>query len=95
MKLRQLFFLLSFLCLVILLVPEADAQCAMCRATVENNVTTGKTQVGAGLNKGILYLVAMPYLLFGIMFYFWRKQSRLQQQQKRLLLDFGENQDLK
>ena len=41
----------------------AYAQCAMCRASVENNVSNGDTSIGAGLNNGILYLVVMPYLM--------------------------------
>ncbi|ANQ48653.2 hypothetical protein KMW28_09880 [Flammeovirga yaeyamensis] len=39
------------------------AQCAMCRATVENNISDGASQVGAGLNAGILFLMSMPYIL--------------------------------
>ena len=48
------------------------AQCAMCRASVENNVSNGDTSIGAGLNTGILYLFAMPYtiaLVIGILWY--------------------------
>ena len=52
------------------------AQCAMCRGTVENNVAVGDTSVGAGLNTGILYLFFMPYLLVGVIGYFWYKTSK-------------------
>lgn len=48
------------------------AQCAMCRASVENNVSNGDTSIGAGLNMGILYLFIMPYtiaLVIGILWY--------------------------
>lgn len=55
---------------------QALAQCAMCRATVENNVSYGETSVGAGLNTGILYLLAMPYLIFLIIAFLWYKKSR-------------------
>ena len=47
----------------------------MCKAVVESNLKEGGN-VGAGLNNGILYLMAMPYvaaLLFGI-FYFLQKR---------------------
>ena len=37
------------------------AQCAMCKAAVEANLEGGGTK-GSGLNDGILYLMAMPYL---------------------------------
>ena len=52
------------------------AQCAMCRASVENNVSNGETTIGAGLNNGILYLVVMPYLMAGIIGYLWYRSSK-------------------
>jgi hypothetical protein len=54
----------------------AFAQCAMCRASVENNVSNGETSIGAGLNNGILYLVVMPYLMAGIIGYLWYRSSK-------------------
>ena len=53
------------------------AQCAMCKAALEANLDGGGTK-GAGLNDGILYLMAMPYLAmlsFGI---FYTLQKRKQ-----------------
>ena len=59
---------------------DAFSQCAMCRATVESNVGTGskepESDVGAGLNKGILYLMAIPYVLIGAVGFFWYRNSR-------------------
>ncbi len=55
---------------------SADAQCAMCRATVENNVNNGNTTFGAGLNTGILYLMSVPYVLFTIIGWLLYKNSR-------------------
>ncbi|WKN30629.1 hypothetical protein PZB74_16855 [Porifericola rhodea] len=52
------------------------AQCAMCRATVENNVSAGETALGSGLNLGILYLFVTPYLIFGVLAFFWYKKSK-------------------
>ena len=54
----------------------ARAQCAMCRASVENNVSNGETSIGAGLNNGILYLVVMPYLMAGIIGFLWYRASK-------------------
>jgi preprotein translocase subunit SecY len=54
----------------------ALAQCSMCRASVENNVSNGETSIGAGLNSGILYLVVMPYLMAGIIGYLWYRASK-------------------
>ena len=53
------------------------SQCAMCKAVVEANLKEGGS-AGAGLNEGILYLMAMPYIavfLFGI-FYFLQKRNK-------------------
>lgn len=52
------------------------AQCAMCRASVENNVSNGDTSVGAGLNSGILYLFVMPYLMAAVIGFFWWKSAK-------------------
>lgn len=53
------------------------AQCAMCKAVVEANLKQGGS-AGAGLNEGILYLMAMPYIAvisFAI-FYFLQKRDK-------------------
>ena len=47
-----------------------EAQCAMCKAAVESSQGQ-QNSVANGINKGILYLMAVPYLL--LMFVF-RKQ---------------------
>lgn len=54
----------------------AYAQCAMCRATVEINVSNGDTTIGAGLNKGILYLLAAPYTIAMVIGYLWYKNAK-------------------
>ncbi|MCH7409018.1 hypothetical protein MM239_06410 [Belliella sp. DSM 111904] len=55
---------------------QSIAQCAMCRASVENNVSNGETSIGAGLNTGILYLFTMPYLIAAVIGYFWYKNAK-------------------
>lgn len=57
---------------------ELLAQCAMCRATVENNLSNGDIGIGAGLNFGILYLFVMPYLAIGVVGFLWYRKSKLQ-----------------
>jgi len=55
----------------------SNGQCAMCKAVVEANLESGDTK-GAGLNEGILFLMAMPYvavLIFGV-FYFLQKRKK-------------------
>ncbi|HEY1023727.1 MAG TPA: hypothetical protein VGE26_01080 [Sphingobacteriaceae bacterium] len=53
----------------------ASAQCAMCSATAEHSVQHGNTQ-GKSLNKGILFLLATPYLLVAIVGFVWYKKYR-------------------
>lgn len=52
------------------------AQCAMCRAGIENNVSNGETTIGAGLNMGILYLLIMPYTLAIVLGYLWYRNAK-------------------
>ncbi len=59
---------------------EANAQCAMCRASVESNQSDEKlTNFGKGLNKGILYLMAIPYILAGTVGFLYYRSSRQKQ----------------
>ena len=75
MKSKLLF---SFL-IVIVVQTKLNAQCAMCKAVVEANLKEGGS-AGAGLNEGILYLMAMPYiavLLFGIFYYLQKRKKQI------------------
>ncbi len=50
----------------------------MCKAVVEANLKEGGS-AGAGLNDGILYLMAMPYialLLFSVLYYFQQRKKQ-------------------
>jgi hypothetical protein len=55
---------------------QVSAQCAMCRTTLENNYSNGDPGIAAGINTGILYLLAMPYLVVMILGYLWYKTSK-------------------
>ena len=46
---------------------EMNAQCAMCRAVLESS---GENTLAEGINDGIVYLMAIPYILVGFLFYF-------------------------
>jgi hypothetical protein len=46
---------------------EATSQCAMCRAVLESS---GENSMAEGINDGIVYLMAIPYILVGFLFYF-------------------------
>ena len=70
---------LIILTLVVLLSSQiaSSAQCAMCRATLETNVSNGsETVLAAQLNIGILYLFASPYLIIAAVGFFWYRNSR-------------------
>jgi hypothetical protein len=53
-----------------------NAQCAMCRATLENNISNGNIGIAAGINFGILYLFVAPYLAIATLAYFWYRTSK-------------------
>ena len=57
MKQKILFFLFSFLFFI-----KTNAQCAMCRAVLENE---DGQNAAKGINDGIVYLMIIPYLLIG------------------------------
>lgn len=58
------------------------AQCAMCTKAAMDGMKDGAT-TSAGINDGILYLLALPYVLFfslaGVWFYL-RRKARQQQE---------------
>lgn len=70
---KIIFFLLFFLGAAI---TEAVAQCAMCRATLQNNVSNGSTGIAAGINFGILYLFVAPYIAISVIAFLWYRTSR-------------------
>lgn len=69
--------LLSILGVVILvcLANITFAQCAMCQATIESNLKAGG-KTGSGLNSGIMYLLAAPYLVVAGVGFLWYKKYR-------------------
>ncbi|TYC10695.1 hypothetical protein ES677_10915 [Bizionia gelidisalsuginis] len=66
MKTKLLFFIFSLLFFI-----NSNAQCAMCRAVLESEAGQGTAK---GINNGIVYLMAVPYVLvFGLGFFIYRK----------------------
>ena len=57
-------------------VSQSFAQCAMCRTTIENNVSAGDTSLASGLNLGIMYLFFAPYVVIGVIAFFWYRNSK-------------------
>lgn len=50
-----------------------EAQCAMCRAALESEADNSQAE---GVNNGIVYLMAIPYLLVGGLFYLIYRKIR-------------------
>lgn len=62
--------------------PEVmEAQCPMCRIAAESNLKNGGT-AGSGLNAGILYMLATPYLVIGTIGFIWWKNNRTKKEQE-------------
>ncbi len=62
-----------FLALALLLfVGELMGQCVMCKAVAEDSAAAGA--VGRGINQGILYIMAVPYILLGVFGYLLYKR---------------------
>jgi hypothetical protein len=60
------------------------AQCAMCRASVENSISENSDSFGASLNTGILYLFVMPYILVAVFAWLWYKGRRKNENNYRI-----------
>ncbi|MCB0515287.1 MAG: hypothetical protein R2798_12315 [Chitinophagales bacterium] len=66
-------------CFIILSTSNIWAQCPMCRAAAESNLKEGGT-FALGLNAGILYLAAVPYLLVGTLGFIWFRRYKKAQE---------------
>jgi len=60
---KKTFFLLMFCCFITI---KSTGQCAMCRAVLESEESGVKAEA---INDGIVYLMAIPYILVGIVGY--------------------------
>lgn len=71
---KKLRYTLIFTALFIFVgLQKVAAQCAMCRAVLESN---GDNSVAEGINNGIVYLMAIPYILVGaLIFIVYRKMK--------------------
>jgi hypothetical protein len=68
-KIKSFFFLIS-----ILFSLSSQAQCAMCRASLESEGNSTKLEA---VNDGIVYLMVIPYLLVGVVgFLIYRMYSK-------------------
>jgi len=76
MKNKSVIIIVLLLVVFLFWTIDAEAQCAMCRAVLESQEDNSAAK---GINNGIMYLMAFPYLLvggIGVAIYRHRKKSR-------------------
>lgn len=78
------FKILYILGALIMFSQQLSAQCAMCRTTLENNVSNGEVGIAAGINFGIMYLFFAPYVLLGTVAFFWYRNSKRNAKEKQI-----------
>ena len=71
-------------CLSAAMPSQARAQCPMCRMSAESNLGNGGTD-GRGLNTGILYMLATPYLLVVVIGYLWWRNRRKEDEEEEMV----------
>lgn len=71
---RTLFCVVVFMLLSTFLM-DLMAQCPMCKMAAESNLDHGGT-AGKGLNKGILFMLSMPYILVASLGLIWYRHRR-------------------
>ncbi|TAE35708.1 MAG: hypothetical protein EAY66_08315 [Sphingobacteriales bacterium] len=82
---------ITIFALILLSATASQAQCPMCKASVESNLKDGGN-TGKGLNSGIMYLLAAPYLAMAGIGFLWYKKFKkknvdLSMKQERLNLN--------
>lgn len=79
-KYLKIFTVLAFLVISNFTTPTLQAQCPMCKIAAESNLKNGGT-AGKGLNVGILYMLATPYLIVGTIGYVWWRNRRKEKEE--------------
>ena len=72
---RSLVVVLAVLLVMVLVQTDVVGQCPMCRMAAETNLQNGGTE-GRGLNKGILYILSLPYILISVIGFVWWKNRK-------------------
>lgn len=79
---KIIFFVLLVSAIGLSSVQEAGAQCAMCSVNAEQGASNGNSQT-KGINDGVLFLLATPFLLVagvgGIWYFKYYKQQPVAQ----------------
>lgn len=81
MRIKQI---ILFIVLVLFSAYESFAQCSQCKQAASATDENGNLVVGGGLNFGILYLLALPFVFVAVIggIWWWKsRQTSLQLQQ--------------
>jgi len=69
---KKAILIIGLICIsVFIFTNDLSAQCAMCKQAASSSLDNDPTSMARNLNTGILYLMAVPYILIGFIF---RKQ---------------------
>ncbi|MCT4625316.1 MAG: hypothetical protein N4A46_16955 [Schleiferiaceae bacterium] len=69
------FLYITFLVLSLFVFQTAEAQCSMCKAVAESNLEGGGA-AAVGLNNGIMYLMAFPYIMMATIAFLWYRHKK-------------------
>ena len=72
---KHLFIIIFLISCFLISGSDIYAQCPMCKISAESNLRDGGT-AGKGLNTGILYMFALPYLIIGTLGFLWYKNKK-------------------
>jgi len=72
---KKLIFGLVFALLSLVSLAPAQAQCVMCKSQVEAARAERDDFDPAGLNRGIVYMMTVPYILMGAVGFFWYRRT--------------------
>jgi hypothetical protein len=75
MKSLRIFVLFAAFAIATFGAVPAFSQCAVCTTNVETNAKSGSTTT-KGLNHGIMYLLAAPYIAVAAIGFLWYKKYR-------------------
>jgi hypothetical protein len=72
---KRIFVIICISMSVLFITSDLHAQCPMCKMSAESNLKNGGS-TGKGLNAGILYMLALPYTLVGVIGFIWWKNNK-------------------
>lgn len=70
--------IVTLVAILLVVTLTVDAQCAMCQATAETSHDAGASAAD-GINKGVMYILVMPYIIMGTIGYFWWRSRQKKQ----------------